>query len=220
MNAIFMIMLRAVSGYLILNILMRIMGKREIGQLSLFDLLILLTIVDVMVIGIENYDTNYLYCIIPMIVMAILQIIFSLIALKWTKFRKMVDGKESIIIYKGKPRYEVMRKQKYNMDDLMAQLRQKDIRNISEVEYAILETGGRLSVFPYQKEDLGTCPLPLIISGEIDEDVLLLLNYSKEFLLKELTNLGIKDYHKVLYASLVNGKLEVILTPSKPNKLQ
>ena len=96
------IVLRTFIGYLILIVLMKFMGKREIGQLSLFDLLILLTIVDIMVVGIENYEINYLYSVVPMVFMAIIQKIVALISLKKVKFRELMDGKVSIIIENGK----------------------------------------------------------------------------------------------------------------------
>ena len=104
MHDIFIILLRTIIGYSLLVLLMKFMGKREIGQLSLFDLLILLTIVDIMVVGIENYKSNYLYAIIPMTLVAVIQKVIAYVALKNNKFRTMIDGNASVIIENGKIR--------------------------------------------------------------------------------------------------------------------
>lgn len=165
MHDIIIILLRTIIGYSLLIVLMKFMGKREIGQLSLFDLLILLTIVDVMVVGIENYNSNYLYAVIPMLSIAIIQKVIAYIALKLPKFRTFIDGSESIIIFDGKINIDEMKKNRYNMDDLYCQLREKGYNSPSEIKYAILENNGKLNVFPAKKNNF--FPLPLIISGQL-----------------------------------------------------
>ena len=147
MHDIIIILLRTIIGYSLLVILMKFMGKREIGQLSLFDLLILLTIVDVMVVGIENYQSNYLFAVIPMLSIAIIQKLIAYIALKLPEFRTFIDGNVSIIIYEGKINVKEMKKNRYNMDDLYCQLREKGYSSPTEVRYAILENNGKLNIF-------------------------------------------------------------------------
>ena len=95
------ILLKTFIGYVVLIVLMRFMGKREIGQLNLFDLVILLTIVDVLVVGIENYDDNYFIWLCPIIALGLLQKLISLLLLKCAFFRNIIDGKETLIINKG-----------------------------------------------------------------------------------------------------------------------
>jgi len=199
------IVLRTFIGYLILIILMKFMGKREIGQLSLFDLLILLTIVDIMVVGIENYKMNYLYCVIPMVFMAIIQRLVAIMSLKLVWFRNLIDGQEAIIIENGMINIKNMKKNGYNMDDLYIQLRGKDIVSPSEVSYAILETNGKLSVF--KKSDYPDIVLPLIVSGKLNIENIKRCGLTKSLILTIIKDYGYKDIKEVYGLNMVKGKL-------------
>ncbi len=181
---IFRILLRTFIGYFILVAMLKIMGKREIGQLSLFDLIIFLSIADIMVIGIENYELNYLYVVLPIILVTFLQKIIAFLILKFTNLRKLFDGKESIIIYKGNININEMKKLCYNFDDLVLQLRQKDIKSIMEVEYAILENNGKLSVFKY--DDNNVFPIPIVIAGKVEKEYLKLLGIDMKWIKNEV----------------------------------
>ena len=97
-------------------------------------------------------------------------IVFSFLSLKSNKFRDILDGKESVIISNGKLNFSEMKKQKYNLNDLLLQLRDKGIRTIEEVDYAILETNGKLSVFQKQDDNNNVFPLPLVLDGVIEEN--------------------------------------------------
>ena len=205
MNDFMIILFRTFLGYFIVNILMRIMGKREIGQLSLFDLLILLTIVDIMVIGIENYKEEFYKWIIPMIIMALLQVLFSYLALKIVWFRNIIDGSPSIIISKGILNEKNMKKNKYNMDDLHTQLRQEGIRCIQEVEYAILETSGKLSVFTYNNSKV--FPIPIIVSGKINKEALKEIKKDENWVYQEIEKNNIKNIKDIFSASFAEDHL-------------
>ena len=104
------ISLRTVIGFIIFFVLMKFMGKREIGQLSLFDLIIILSIADLMVLGIDGFDKDILYSIIPMIIVAVIQKILALISLKISASRTIVDGDASYIIIDGKINIKEMKK--------------------------------------------------------------------------------------------------------------
>ena len=123
------------------------MGKREVGQLSITDLIVSLLIAELAVISVENYDKSILFSLVPIVILVILQCILSYISLKKPKFRIFLDGNPSIIIKNGKINYKEMLKQRYNLDDLLVQLREKSIKSIEDVDYAVLETNGRLSIF-------------------------------------------------------------------------
>ena len=123
----------------------------------------------------ENYKESILISLIPIIVLVVLQVVFSYITLKNNKFREIVDGKPSIIIKKGKVNFEEMLKQRYNLDDLLTQLREKSIKSIADVDYALLETSGKLSVFE-KKDKNKDFPLAVILDGKIEEDVLKEIN--------------------------------------------
>ena len=141
------ILLRTVIFYFFILLLYRIMGKREVGQLGIIDLIVSILIADLVVISIENYNKSMLYTLIPISILAILQLILAFISLKKPKIRNFLDGNPSVIIKDGKINYKEMVKQKYNLDDLLVQIREKGYRSIEEIEYAILENNGTLSVF-------------------------------------------------------------------------
>lgn len=206
---IFRILLRTFIGYFILVAMLKIMGKREIGQLSLFDLIIFLSIADIMVIGIENYELNYLYVILPIILVTFLQKIIAFLILKFAKLRKLFDGKESIIIYKGNINIKEMKKLCYNFDDLILQLRQKDIKSIMEVEYAILENNGKLSVFKY--DDNNVFPIPIIITGKVEKEYLELLGIDMKWIKSELKKQNYK-VEEINCAYYKDKKLVIIET--------
>ena len=126
MHNLFIILFRTILGYVLLTISMKIMGKREIGQLSVFDFLIVLSIADIMIIGIENYDESIWYFIAPLITIVCLQKLVAFIDLRFPKIRDKIDGKEKMIIYKGVIQLKTMNEEKYNMNDLYTQLRSKD----------------------------------------------------------------------------------------------
>lgn len=202
------LLLKTLLGYLVFFILMKFMGKREIGQLSLFDLIIILSISDIMVFGIENYDKNIFFALLPMIMVALIQRLFAVLSLKFAFFRKIADGTESIIIYNGTVFYDEMKKQRYNMDDLYSELRQKNINSINLVGVAVLEANGKLSVF--KKSEISTYfPVPVIVSGKINEMVLKTLNLDHEWVNKQLmtNNILLKD---VLSAVLKKDELVFI----------
>ena len=176
------IILRTLIGFFSFFILMRFMGKREVGQLSLFDLIIILSIADLMVLGIDGFDKDLLYSLIPMLVVAVIQKIMAFLSLKFAKIRDLIDGKSSYIIINGQINLKEMKKQRYNMGDLYTQLHSLGIKSIQEVEIAILETSGKLSAFKGKKDI--DASLPVIISGEIDYFLLESLGKNKAWIEK------------------------------------
>lgn len=212
------LIVRTIIGFTLLLIATKLMGKREIGQLSVFDFLIVLSVADIMIIGIENFDESMLLFIIPMVIIVVLQKIIALIGLKSPWVRDKMDGKESLIIKKGKIQIDAMKKEKYNMNDLYTQLREKGVKSIDEVEYAILENNGRLSVFTYKDKDNETFPLPLIISGKIEKDNLKLIEKSEDWLLEMLKKQNIDNFENIYGASYQDGKIKVVLSDKKEVK--
>ena len=134
--------------YFVILLIMKFMGKREIGQLSLFDFVVLLLIADVAVISLSEED-KFLTYIIPTFFLALIQKVLAFILLKFPSARSFFDGKEAIIIYEGKLNIKEMRKQNYSVDDLLPQLRLKNIKSLSEVRFMILEPNGEVSIFKY-----------------------------------------------------------------------
>ncbi|MBQ1496667.1 MAG: DUF421 domain-containing protein [Bacilli bacterium] len=183
---IFKIAFRAVFFYFTIIFAYKIMGKRELGELSLVDFVISTVLSQMIAISIENYKDPLLYTLIPLLILVVLQVLLSIFTLKNKNFRSFIDGKESIIINKGVLNIKEMIKQRYSLDDLLSQLRDKQIRTIEEVDYAILETGGKLSVFVKDDKDKKVFPLPLIVDGSIEEDNLKMINKDKKWMIDEL----------------------------------
>ena len=201
------ISLRTIIGFFSFFILMRFMGKREVGQLSLFDLIIILSIADLMVLGIDGFDQDLMYSLIPMLIVAVIQKVMAILSLKFTKIRNIVDGKSSYIIINGMINYQEMKKQRYNMGDLYTQLRSLGIKSIQEVEIAILETSGRLSAFKSNKDVAAS--LPVIISGEIDYFVLAAIGKSKDWIMSEINSHKV-NLNDILGACIINNKLDIV----------
>lgn len=172
--------------YLLITVVYRIMGKREIGELSIMDFIVSIFIAELAAISIENYNDNMFLSIIPITVLVVLQIFSAKLSLKSENVRSLIDGNPSVIINRGKVNFEEMLKQRYNLDDLLTQLRAKSIKSIEEVDYAILETSGKLSIFKSEDDKNHTYPLPVIIDGKIQEDVLIQIGKDKKWIEESL----------------------------------
>ena len=196
-----MIALRTLFFYFFIFVVYRIMGKREVGQLGIIDLIVSILIAELVVISIEDYNNNIFKSIIPIITLLILQVSLALLTLKKPKFRAFLDGNPSVIIKEGKVNYKEMIKQKYNLEDLLVQLREKGYRSIEEIEYAILENNGTLSVFPYQNKlkKKTPMPLPIILDGSIQKETLKLINKDEEWL-KEMLKSKKINLETIFYA--------------------
>lgn len=204
---IFIILIRTVIFYISISVLYRIMGKREIGELKVADLVVSLLLSNLAASGIENYDENIFIALLPVALLVLLQIITSRITLKYTKVRKIIDGEASVIINRGKVNFKEMLKQRYNLDDLLMELRSQGIKSIEDVDYAILEVSGNLSVFEKNGDD--AYPLPLILNGKVDEDVLLQIGKDDEWLIKVLKDEGY-DLVDVFYGFYQNEQVFLI----------
>ena len=202
--------IRTIVIYLIIAFFFRIMGKREIGELSLLDLVVYILLTEIAAIGIDNHDQPIFEVAYPMFLIVVIQIIFSIISLKSVRFRKLLDGTPVLIISDGKILEKEMKKQRYTFDDLLLQLREKDIGDVRDVAYAILEPTGKLSIF---KKELDKSPeyssltFPLILDGAVQEDNLKHYNKDKVWLLQQLKNNGYNDFKQIAYCSFRGNEL-------------
>lgn len=191
---------RTVFFYFFIFFIYRLMGKREVGQLSITDLIVSLLIAELTVISVENYDKSILYSLIPIVILVLFQCVLAFISLKKPRFRLLLEGNPSVIIKNGKINYSEMLKQRYNLDDLLVQLRDKGYRSIEEVEYAILESSGTLSVFPYETGK-SPLPLPIILDGDIQEDAIKHLKKNRKWVYDFLDkkDVGLQDVFFAFY---------------------
>lgn len=206
---IWTIIFRTVLFYFLVVISYKIMGKREVGELGVFDFIISMLISQLIAICIENYKDPIWFVIVPTLILVLFQIVFAFLSLKSNKFRDILDGKESVIISNGKLNFSEMKKQKYNLNDLLLQLRDKGIRTIEEVDYAILETNGKLSVFQKQDDNNNVFPLPLVLDGVIEENNLKFINKTRKWLNNELSKKKI-NLDNIFYAFYKDDEIYVI----------
>ena len=185
MKEFLIVLFRTVFFYFFVMTMYRIMGKREVGQLGVVDLIVSILIAELVAISIENTSDSIFMTIIPIGLFVVLEIALAKLALKSKKVRTFFGGKPSIIIDRGKVDYKEMVKQRYTMDDLLFELRQKSIKSLETVEYALLEPNGKLSIFEKKIFDKN-CPMPLIVDGEIQTSTLKLIKKSKIWLKESL----------------------------------
>jgi uncharacterized membrane protein YcaP (DUF421 family) len=142
------LILRTILMYVVIFVTMRIMGKREIGKLSIFDLVISVMIAEIAVFVLEDVDKPIWEGLAPIAVLVAIQVGLAYIGLKNRSIRLFADGKPSVLVSRGRLHRKEMARLRYNLDDLMQQLRGKDIDSLADVEFAILETSGQLTVIP------------------------------------------------------------------------
>ncbi len=230
------ILLRTTFMYVFIFLIMRLMGKREIGKLSVFDLVISIMIAEIAVIVIETTEKSIVLAIAPILLLVIIQMSLAFFSLKSRKLRILFDGKPSVLIRDGHLNRKELRKQRYNLDDLMTQLRENEATEIEDVELAVLEATGKLSVIrksnvrngegtankdgsnepEYNKSDslpkirYELLPLPLILDGQVQDDNLEKLGKSRFWLKNELQNYEVDNFKHVFFCSINhNGKLYV-----------
>ena len=177
---------RTVVYYFLLAILYRIMGKRQIGELGINDLIVSILIAQMAAMSIDNIKNNMIVSVLPILILAILEYLSTYLELKSSKIRNIIDGKESIIINKGIINYKEMLKQRFSIKDLLIKLREKEIKNIKDVSFAILEANGNLSIFKKNNNKNSDYPFPLILEGKIIYDTLKNINKSREWLINIL----------------------------------
>lgn len=204
-NMYIILMLKTFFLYFFIILVYRIMGKKEIGELGIGDLIVTVLIAELAAISIENTDKSIFVSIVPILVLVLCEMSLSYISLKNSKIRTVIDGHPSVIIKEGKVKFNVMSKLRYTLDDLISQLREKGVKSLEEVDYAVLETNGNLSVFQNTKE----YPLPIILDGDIDFHVLKEIKKDKKWIDNMLNKKKIK-LEDVFYAFYTKDRTYII----------
>lgn len=189
---------RTIILYILVLIVMRFMGKREIGQLQPFELAISIMIADLATIPMAETGIPISSGIIPILGLLVMHLIISLINLKSIKVREIICGKPSILIYRGKIQEKNLKKERFTINELEERLRGENIFNIGDVEYAILETSGQVTVIqkPNKRttipEDFGIEPeyegisYDLVVDGKIMKENLQKLDKDYNWLVKQV----------------------------------
>lgn len=196
------IFVRSIILYIIILIVMRMMGKREIGQLQPFELVIAIMIADLASIPMTEGGVPISNGIVPILGLLVMHLAISAINMKSIKMREIICGKPSILIYRGKIDEKMLRKERFTINELEERLRGNNVNNIGDVEYAILETSGQLTVIqkPNKRnaipEDFNIMPeyegiaYDLVIDGKIMNENLEKINKDYNWLKKETSKFG------------------------------
>ncbi len=212
--------IRTLILFAVVVIGLRLMGKRQIGQLQPYELVIVIMLSALAAIPMENTGIPLASGLFPIFTLIVAQVAISYVCLKSERARSVVCGTPSVLIENGKIVEKELARLRYNINDLLEQLRAKNTPNVADVEFAILETSGELSIIPKSQKrplmpadiNLSTVyeglPVTLIIDGYLFKKNLAKINLDENWLTTELQKLGINSCREVLFASLdTEGKL-------------
>ena len=208
--------LRAIILYIIVLVVMRLMGKREIGQLQPFELAISIMIADLASVPMSELGIPLTNGIVPILALLVIYMIISILNMKSVNFRKIMSGKPAILIYRGRIDEKALRKESITINELQERLRVDNIFNLGDVEYAILETNGELTVIqkPEKRtltpQDLNISPeyegisYDLVVEGKIMYENLKALGKDEKWLEKQLKKFDAKPENTLV--ATMDGK--------------
>ncbi len=191
-------LLKTVIYYFVVVFVFRCMGKRQIGELQPSELVLAIMISDLATTPIHNHELPFYEGIIPLFVLMAMEFLLAWGSQKSVVFRRVVTGKPSIVVRDGKVDIKMLKKLRFNIDDLFEVLRSAGYMSVADIEYGILETNGQLSVIPKTentpltlkiltgKYEKATLPRSVIKDGKIDKENLRLLGLDENWLKKEL----------------------------------
>ena len=209
------VVIRTLILYAVVVISVRIMGKRQIGEMQPSELVVAIMISDLASVPMQSIEIPLLSGVIPVLTLIIAEVVMAFISLKSRTARRFITGEPSIVIYNGHVNEKELNRQRFNLNDLLEQLRISGYADIADVEVAVLETNGQLSIIPKpearsvtvrdldlndpKKESL---PFMLISDGIVNYSELARSGKTENWLQKELKKQGYHDYKEVFIASL------------------
>ena len=208
------VFIRAVLLYLLAVLAMRMMGKREVGQLQPFELVVVIMIAEVAATPMEDVGQPIIYGVIPVAALVICHSLLAGLAMRSEKVRVWLCGQPTVLIRDGVICEKQLRRMAFTLNDLMEVVRMGGVQDISQVETAVLETGGSVSVFPKASDrpltprDMGMnpppepLPLPLILDGEVQPDNLSRAGRDTAWLRAKVTEFGYRDAAEILFLSV------------------
>lgn len=211
--------IRTIILYILVLVTMRLMGKREIGQLQPFELAIAIMIADLASVPMANVGVPIFSGIIPILALLAVNLVISNINLKSVTLRKVICGKPTILVYRGKIDEKALKKEKFTVNELQERLREDNVFNLGDVEFAILETSGQISVI--QKPDKRNTtpadfnimpeyegiPYDLVVDGKIMYENLKALGKDEKWLEKEVGKFKIKPNQALVVT--IDGKGQI-----------
>lgn len=206
--------IRTIILYLLIVIALRIMGKRQVGQLEPTELVVTMMISDLATIPMGHVSIPLMHGVIPILTLIIAEATLSFVNLKSRRVRKIMSGTPVVIIRNGKVFEEELERLRLNIDDLMEELRSNGNPDINEIEYAIFETNGSLSIIPKSGSRPATpndfqmnvkykgLPFMLVCDGKINENALKAFEKDEKWLLNKVYSKGVNTIEDVLLASV------------------
>ncbi|MDF2546183.1 MAG: hypothetical protein K0R93_1081 [Anaerosolibacter sp.] len=223
MHSIFVTVVRTLLGFTVLFLLTRILGKKQIGQLTHFTYITGIALGNIVGDMVVHRDIKLIDGLVGVILWALLTFLLEYISLKSSKARVLLDGEPMIVIKKGKIQEKALSKSQLNIDDLSMLLRNKAVFSFANVDYAILEPNGELSVLKIPEAESPTrkdlkilapqrlhIPTEIIVDGKVVGENLTEFSLSQDWLDSQLKSFGIKSVNDVIYAELQSdGRLYV-----------
>lgn len=180
------LMIRTLFLYLLVVASMRIMGKRQIGEMQPSELVVAIMISDLASVPMQAIDIPLLSGIVPVLTLLVGEVTMSFICLKSRRARRYITGEPSIVVYKGHVNEGELERLRFNLNDLLEQLRIAGYPDISEVQVAVLETNGQLSVIEKTKDGMSELPYLLVADGELNENELARSGRNRKWLERKL----------------------------------
>lgn len=189
---------RTLILYLLVLVVLRLMGKRQIGQLQPFEFVVTLMIADLVAVPMQDKEIALINGVVPVLTLLLAQVAISYLSLKSIPVRRIICGRPSVLMENGRIVHSELKRNLFNLNDLSEQLRTKGYANLGDVEFAVLETNGDLSIIPKSQkrpvspEDLKIpttyegLPLLLIIDGSIQRENLVKTRLTEEWLRSKL----------------------------------
>lgn len=226
----FNIIPRSIASLIVLFLITKLMGKKQVSELSLFDYVIGISIGNFTAEMVMNFDYQYINGIMAIVSFGLVSYLVSIITMKSIKLRRLLIGVPTVIIEDGKISLEALKSTKLDINDLLEQCRTMGYFDITQISYAILEVNGKMSILPksdYQvpnlvdlniKTDKAYLSVNIIIDGKLMEENLKNSNKNEKWLKDELKKQGYSNYNNILLATLTNGNLAVFEKDHKETK--
>lgn len=216
------VLIRAVVLYIVITFSLRLMGKRQLGELQPSELVVTILISNIAAIPVEDISVPMIMGIVPILTLVCLDVVMSGVMLKSAKIRKLMIGSPRIIISEGKILQKEMKRLRYSVDDLTEAMRNQQIFDISEIQYAIVETNGKINFLlkkdyqPAEKQDVkaggstNDPPSVIIRDGIRDRDQLKIIALGEDWLTKILRENGISESRIFLMTADKNGNYDIV----------
>ena len=202
------IFIRTILIYMLLLAVMRLSGKRQIGEIQTSELVTTFLLSDIASYPLTDPAIPILNAVIPIFTIIPLEIIFSFLTTKSARLKSIVDGKPSIVILHGKIQKQEMSRARLSMDDLLCELRLKNIASAADVDYAILEQNGQISVFPKKEAPLSHA---VVIDGAVNEALLQKIGKNRHWLYQTMKEKNIARLRDIFLLSVTDSGIVTLI---------